>query len=344
MLSLVLGGCSACITNDPASLKYRDAATEDVTPEDVLDEPDAVEDLLDLIDLIVLDDPDDEETEDAEPPDLDEPEAPPPEFTRFVTIRVEPSTTFTMGVPTTDPCYSDGDGEHEVTLTHDFEIMENEVRQDEYEFLMGDNPSYLDGPGWRDRPVENLDWHKAAEFANALSDREGYSRCYSCPSGVCSLGPFASPYDCNGYRLPTEAEWEYAARAGTTTANYNGDCDAGHLYCTMEPIEPCEDLVPIAWYQCTSFRVEKTYEVKTKDANDFLLYDMLGNVQEWCHDWYEDYSGDITNPWGPTSGPERVTRGGSWYDDACVTSSAVRSSYADTTESLMIGFRLVRSL
>jgi formylglycine-generating enzyme required for sulfatase activity len=161
--------------------------------------------------------------------------------------------------------------------------------------------------------------------------------------------------DCTGYRLPTDAEWEYAARAGTTTGTYNGTS-------TLKGAEsPNTVLDPIAWfvgnskvtysgsYDCTSLGGPNascgTNPVKSKQANAWGLYDMLGNVQEWIGDYYGDYpTGTVTDPTGPSTGTYRVTRGGGWVEDAKWVRAAVRPCCsAPDYQSPDNGFRPVRS-
>ncbi len=349
-VALVPGGCSACIANDPAMLRHRDVGSEDVAPETDASDPEAHDDSYEA------DCPDDQEADDVSIPDVDVVEVVEDveiEFTSFVLIDVgDPPATFAMGAPSGSPGYMEEEVEHAVTLTKSFEIMVNEVTQAEFEALMRYNPSDYDTSGRATHPVEQVSWHEAAAYANALSSKDGLSLCYDCttpehgPDVRCSTAiyglPPHTPYSCpGGYRLPTEAEWEYAARAGTTTSTYNGDVATEYLYACPPEDEPCPVLLPIAWFCGNSLHV--THQVRTRAPNDWGLYDMLGNVGEWCFDWYAYYPGDVTDPWGPTTGTERVFRGGSLLDSACLLRAACRDSDIDTTASWILGFRLVRN-
>jgi formylglycine-generating enzyme required for sulfatase activity len=248
-----------------------------------------------------------------------------------------------MGSPASEPGrIAAREVEHEVTLTRSFEIMAYEVTQWQFEALMGYNPSSFGSCG-SDCPVEMVNWHEAAAYANALSTDAGYAECYTCSgsgTGVtCSpSATYATPYDCPGYRLPTEAEWEYAARAGTTWGTYNGTS-------TLTGCEsPNTVLDPIAWFCGNSSGA--THAVGDKTAYAWDLYDMLGNVLEWCHDWYVEGlgTGAVTDPWGPVTGSYRVLRGGSWSGYARDARAARRDDYDPGGPGNNIGFRLARSL
>ena len=265
-------------------------------------------------------------------------ELPSSEIVSFSCIK---AGTFTMGSSSGD---SDEKPVHEVTLTHDFEIQTTELTQGQWKAAFGSNPSNFSSCG-DDCPVETINWYEALHYANWLSEQEGYTPCYvitGCNSNCvgcdreCSNdvklkkadGTEAStPYECEGYRLPTEAEWEYAIRAGTTTAYYCGDSSS------------C--LSDIAWYSSNSG--SKTHEAGQKDPNDWGLYDMSGNVWEWVWDWYNSsYSGDVTNPDGPYSGSYRVLRGGGW-NSAGACRSANRSNNSPGARGDDYGVRFVRS-
>jgi formylglycine-generating enzyme required for sulfatase activity len=253
--------------------------------------------------------------------------------------------TFTMGSPTAPEELGryTNEVEHEVTLTRDFWIMTTEITQQQFFDEMGYNPSWFSEAGGGadcglNCPVEQVSWHEVAAYANALSVLEGLGECYSCtgtaPDFACSP-LYASPYDCPGYRLPTEAEWEYAARGGDVRATYVGELTA----------TDCSDttLGPIAWF-CGNAS-STTHSVAGKDANAWGLYDMLGNVYEWCHDWYAAYPGGAeTDPAGPPSGSYRVLRGGSWVSFARVARAANRSFGTPGDRLTGIGGRISRSV
>ncbi|NQW63404.1 MAG: formylglycine-generating enzyme family protein, partial [Deltaproteobacteria bacterium] len=198
-------------------------------------------------------------------------------------------------------------------------------------------------------PVEYLDWYAAVAFANARSAAEGLTSCYTltgCADDTngwqdglhagCTDAYFVGPA-CTGYRLPTESEWEYAARGGTTTATYLGNLSGTVTDCTTVQA----NLDGIAWWCLNSG--SRTQAVGLKSANSFGLYDMLGNVWEWTGDRYGTYPGTVTDPTGPTTGSYRVNRGGSWYDIARSARAAFRNGNAPGNRDSNLGFRLVRT-
>ncbi|KPA16234.1 serine/threonine protein kinase, partial [Candidatus Magnetomorum sp. HK-1] len=201
-------------------------------------------------------------------------------------VYIEPGT-FMMGSPPDEPGRNDNETQHQVTLTKGYYLQTTEVTQGQWKAVMGNNPSYFSNCG-DDCPVEKVSWNDAQEFIQEINQKDAYI-----------------------YRLPTEAEWEYAARAGSTTALYNG------------PIEILGDrnapaLDPIAWYggnscvsysggyNCSDWSQTQyncsscgTHPVAQKQANAWGLYDMSGNVWEWCSDWYGSYPDiSVTDPGG----------------------------------------------
>ncbi len=194
----------------------------------------------------------------------------------------------------------EGRNKHEVELTNGFWMSKTPVTQEQYESVIGENPSRFQEPDW---PVDRVTWHEAVEFTAKLSEREGLN-----------------------YRLPTEAEWEFAARAGSSTEYFFGD-DAAVLN-------------EYAWYRNNS-RGE-TQRVAQKRANALGLYDIYGNVWEWCLDWHGEYrEGPLTDPTGPRTGRHRVLRGGSWRNRASSCRSAERLGYSPDVRQNMFGVRVV---
>jgi formylglycine-generating enzyme required for sulfatase activity len=195
-------------------------------------------------------------------------------------------------------------------------------------------------------PVERVNWWEALAYANALSQLEMLAECYTLSgctgmpgndmtcSGVTVNAPGNAPYACAGYRLPTEAEWEYAYRAGTTTAFYNGAITD----------ETCNEpnLDSIGWY-CGNAN-DKTHDVGTvKQPNAWGLSDMAVNVWEWCWDWYGSYARNETDPLGPVMGSLRVGRGGAWNYYAKRARAANRNYGNPDDRYDYLGFRLSRS-
>ena len=239
------------------------------------------------------------------------------------------SGTFTMGCTAgQSSCGSDESPAHSVTLTNDFWMGETEVTQGKWQVLMGNNPSYFSSCG-SDCPVETVSWYEVLEFANAVSSAEGLAECYNTAGSSVSINSSSgSVYDCEGYRLPTEAEWEYAARAGTDL-----------LYAGSNTIDD------VAWYNSNSGNT--THAVATKAANAWGLYDMSGNVWEWTWDRYDSgyySSSPSADPEGPSSGSVRVLRGGDWFNYASGTRGANRLYRVPDDRRYDLGFRLSRTI
>jgi formylglycine-generating enzyme required for sulfatase activity len=255
---------------------------------------------------------------------------------------VRAGRTFYMGSPNNERGRYSQEVRHPVVLTRNYWIMRTEITQSQFGQMMGYNPSHE--RNCSNCPVEQVRWSELAAYANARSANAGLQACYECfgsgHTGVDCIPSrrYASPYACPGFRLPTEAEWEYAARAGDTRATYNGALDV--LTC-----DPSATLNGIAWYCGNSG--SRAHPVGQKRANAWGLSDMLGNVQEWCHDWLGDYpspSRTATNPTGPNNGQERVLRGGSWGRIPRRTRAAYRYSHEPDDAYNQAGGRLVRTV
>ena len=243
-----------------------------------------------------------------------------------------PAGTFKMGSPRTEPGRTRKEFQHEITLSRPFHIGVYEVTQAEYVTVMSDAANFRnraafngDRGGSPQHPMENVEWKNAVEFCNRLSDRPAEKRA------------------ARKYRLPTEAEWEYACRAGSTTPFHFGDSLASSL-ANFNGNYPYGKVKPGVYRR-------KTAKVGSYQANAFGLYDMHGNVAEWCSDFYDpEYYEDSPekNPLGPPVGVVettygdffRVVRGGCWVDDARACRSAYRYRAMPGTQYRLIGFRV----
>ena len=218
---------------------------------------------------------------------------------------------------------------HAVTIKS-FAIGKYEIIQEKWEKIMGNNPTHFKGDSLA---VEQVSWFDAITFCNNLSLQEGLKSAYTI-DGANTVCDFSS----EGYRLPTEAEWEYACRCGTATDYYSGDRTSQNTgrYIDLR-------LDSIGWYNANS--QGESHQVGQKPANRFGLYDITGNVFEWCWDWRGDYpSISELNPTGPSNGSIRICRGGSWYYVPYESRSAFRLAYSPTSKYSGVGFRVVRSI
>jgi formylglycine-generating enzyme required for sulfatase activity len=254
--------------------------------------------------------------------------------------------SFVMGSAEEERSRYTNEWQHEVTLTRDFELAATETTQREFQAVMGYNPSHF--AGCASCPVETVSWHEAAAYCNALSRKHGLGACFTCegsgPSVRCDLAPAhreGKIYDCPGYRLPTDAEWEYAYRAGTRTVYYNGENEP-HARTDCSKTDPIADA--IGWYCANSGG--KTHPVGMKKANPWGLHDLAGNVWEWCHDRYHAVLGleKAIDPWGIPVSSMQVVRGGAWKYYSRGMRAANRAWFKDHYRGDHHGFRPARSL
>jgi formylglycine-generating enzyme required for sulfatase activity len=277
--------------------------------------------------------------------------------------------SFMMGSPTTEVSRTTNETQHQVTLTHGIYMQTTEVTNQQYRDMaqwaynnghvtattsgLFDN---LDGStqllkilgaGYYEitfnagvfscinptHPVMYVTWYGSVAYCDWLSLQQNLPRAYNHSTWQCNAG---NPYTAPGYRLPTEAEWEYACRAGTQTPFNTGSClDAGTEanYDGSLPYTGCPNGPYVGW----------TVPVGSYPNNAFGLYDMHGNLWEWCNDWYGLYGGTVTDPIGAGAGSDRVLRGGYWNYYAQYCRSAFRHYTYPNIRNLLIGFRPVRS-
>lgn len=211
-----------------------------------------------------------------------------------------PAGKFMMGSPETEKNRADDEFQHEVTITKPFYIGKYEVTQEQWRAVMGNDPSEIKGTKL---PLTNVSWAMGHDFIKKLNDKTS-----------------------SGYRLPTEAEWEYACRAGTTTPYFFGN-----------EITPKDA-------NFGGSNLGKAVPVASKKANAYGLHDMHGNIWEWCEDWYGPYrEGKATDPKGVEVGDKRVARGGSFYDPESDARSSNRYAVSPVIRNGYIGLRLVRT-
>ena len=241
---------------------------------------------------------------------------PPKELTNSIGMKLVliPRGKFMMGSPESEQGRKEDENQHEVTISKDYYLGVYEVTQAQYEKVMDKNPSHFQGAivgnENADLPVENVSWDDAVEFCKKLSELPDEKK----------VGRV--------YRLPTEAEWEYSCRAGSKTA-YSFDDEEGLLS-------------EYGWFRRNSS--DRTHTVGLLEPNAWGLYDMHGNVWEWCSDWYEEYpKGAVSDPTGAKEGSLRVDRGGSWRYEAAVCRSAIRLRVNPSFRDDRSGFRVALS-
>ena len=242
-----------------------------------------------------------------------------------------PAGSFSMGCTPGDPnCNINETPVRTVTLSA-FQMSETEVTQAQWQSVMGSNPSFFSSCA--QCPVENVSWYDAVVFCNRLSEAQSLTPCYYADAGFTQVygksgGNWSLPNSgevywnptAKGYRLPTEAEWEYAARGGSATNIYSGS----------------NSVDEVAWYSSSGIK-----PVKGKLPNGYGLYDMSGNVLEWAWDWYGSYSASAeTNPTGPSGASARVYRGGSWFNFAQYCRVSFRFGNPPSDRFGDLGFRL----
>jgi formylglycine-generating enzyme required for sulfatase activity len=217
-----------------------------------------------------------------------------------------------MGSPENEPGRSGNEQQHRVTLTKGFFMQTTEVTQGQWRAVMGSNPSFFKNCG-DNCPVDNVSWNDVQDFIKRLNAKD----------------------DRANYRLPTEAEWEYAARSGSSTPFAFGNCLSASQsnYDGRRPLNGCNK---------EQYR-KKPVKVASFSPNAWGLYDMHGNVWEWCADWYGEYpQSAVVDPLGPEKANRRVLRGGSWDNGGRYVRSAYRYGYKPTRRFRHYGFRVVR--
>jgi len=275
-------------------------------------------------------------------PDQSPPPPPPPPPTDFVRVG---GGTFQMGSPEGTPNSQANERPVRSVTVSGFYMSRFQVTQGEWYDVMGARPSWFTGVNWRNLPVEQVSWYDAIVFSNRLSIQSGLTPAYSIGGSTnpddWGPVPYWDDWDIlaiwdaveivpgsTGYRLPTEAQWEFAARGGIV-------CQGNYTF------SGSNTAADVAWYRDNSGN--RTHEVGTRQPNALGLYDMSGNVWEWVWDWFGPYPNAAqTNPTGPAASDARVFRGGSWFSAPGNARSAFRDYVNPDFRFTAIGFRVVR--
>ena len=264
-------------------------------------------------------------------------------------LRIEPAT-FWMGSPADEPGRAEDEARHRVRLTRPFLVKATEVTRAEWSAVAPGATSSDTADCGDDCPMDGVTWYDAAAYCNALSTTAGLAPCYALQDchptddvGRDCAGATFAGLDCMGYRLPTEAEWEFAARAGTDTAFHAGAL----THPGDTPVDPILDLV--GWYAGNANA--RPHPVGRMEPNAWGLYDMHGDACEWTHDAYAADAGGVfdpeiavVDPVGPALGVQRICRGGSWAQPARRARSAARTPRPPADGSREVGFRPVRTV
>ena len=240
---------------------------------------------------------------------------------RYTMVRI-PGDIFVMGCqPGDSHCDEDELPPHIVTIQHDFYLGKTEVTQELYTHIQNQNPSRFQYCGAL-CPIESISFYEAITFLNQLSQKDGLMKCYT---GTGKNMSFVG-VECTGYRLPTEAEWEHAARGGES-----------FLYAGSNSVDE------VAWYEKNAG--DTTHPVAQKKPNGFGLFDMSGNVMEWCNDWYWQYTAAAkTDPVQQTRTKSKVGRGGTWFEDHAKTRNSDRYFEDPTFQYDLLGFRIAQTI
>ena len=241
-----------------------------------------------------------------------------------------PAGSFQMGNTGAFIGYDNEKPVRTVTISKAFYMSKYEITRHQYNEVMGNTPDYFEGDNL---PINYVQWYEAIAFCNKLSIKDGFDTCYSG-----NYDKIVCNWNANGYRLPTEAEWEYACKAGSTTDFYFGNLRIDTTYSLDSTI------YKYAWLRWVGHELKAPQEVGQKLPNSFGLYDMCGNVREWCWDRFGNYDPESElDPKGTGTDSLRVRRGGGWDYGSEFARSSFRNAYYPYVRSPSVGFRIVRA-